>query len=212
MKRGGVKEAWTLEGQREVGPWQSTNFHKQNHKRALCQWLPALRSGAKPGLHTPVKRVSPLNQTGKECVVQLKALGEKMCTRVLNEEWQEGDGAVSFVGERGGKKKSYVHAGFTDLDELKFLISVRVKWVAQTECTDVKLWGKKDYWETERERDPQTKFRTFICAVNVWRGELVSSWYSWWRLGKVFRFFWMSLCQVLISSIQSCETRCLLDY
>lgn len=156
MKRGGVKEAWTLEGQREVGPWQSTNFHKQNHKRALCQWLPALRSGAKPGLHTPVKRVSPLNQTGKECVVQLKALGEKMCTRVLNEEWQEGDVAVSFVGERGGKKKSYVHAGFTDLDELKFLISVRVKWVEQTECTDVKLWGKKDYWEREREIHKQS--------------------------------------------------------
>lgn len=85
MKRGGVKGEWTVEGQRGGGPWQSTNFQKRNHKSALCQ-LPTLRSGAKPGLHTLFKLVSPLNQTGKEGVLQLKALREKMCTCVLNEE------------------------------------------------------------------------------------------------------------------------------
>lgn len=35
----------------------------------------------------------------------------------------------AFAGERGEEKKqkSYVQAGFTDLDELKFLVSVREK-------------------------------------------------------------------------------------
>lgn len=59
---------------------------------------------------------------------------ERMCTRVLNEEWQEGDGAQSFIGE-GGKKvicaRWICRSGWAEIPHLcerKISRTDRVEW------------------------------------------------------------------------------------
>lgn len=87
--------------------------------------------------------------------------------------------------EKKERKKVICARWIADLDELKFLICVWEKWVELTEWTDVKLQGRRDYRESVNRKKTRTNCRTFIWAANVWRGELLCSWYCWWRPGEV---------------------------
>lgn len=56
----------------------------------------------------------------------LKALGEKSALMSLMKNDSK-ETAQRALWEKEEERKSYVHVGFTDLDELKFLVPVREK-------------------------------------------------------------------------------------
>lgn len=134
---------------------------------------------------------------------------EKMCPRVLNEEWQEGDGAQSCAREKREKKSHMCklgwRSGWAEIPHMcvrKISRTDRVDW-------DVKLQGRRDYWESvNRKKQEQTAGLSFGLQMF----EEASGCAADTAGGGQRRFQVLPLGWVLTLSLQSGETRCLLVY